>query len=63
MDKYKKGVTRATEHFNATKIRQEKAGHLKTQEGQPAMLVKRLAYHDDKLVEYTISVARGDKIS
>ncbi|WP_232334287.1 UTRA domain-containing protein [Oceanobacillus sp. AG] len=33
-----------------------------TQEGQPAMLVKHLAYHDDKLVEYTISVARGDKM-
>lgn len=24
------------------------------------MLIKRFAYHNDKLIEYTVSVARGD---
>lgn len=54
-------VTRAVERFSATSIRESEVEYLKTVTNQPAMLIKRFAYHDEQLIEYTISVARGDK--
>lgn len=62
-DRYEVIVTRAVERFAATIIRKDEAEHLQTMENQPAMLVKRYAYHRDTLIEYTISVARGDKFN
>jgi len=62
-DQYDIGVTRATESFRATTIRREEAKHLQTVEDKPAMLVKRYAYHENSLIEYTVSVARGDKFN
>lgn len=58
---YQIKVTKAIERFSATSIRQEESTSLKTKINHPAMLVKRFAYNDDTLVEYTISIARGDK--
>ncbi|SFB12508.1 GntR family transcriptional regulator [Lentibacillus halodurans] len=58
---YQVGVTKAVERFSATIVRKEEAEHLKITADHPAMLIKRLAYHDGVLIEYTISVARGDK--
>lgn len=60
---YEIGVTKATERFTATLIRAEEAFHLDTTLQQPAMLIKRYAYHKDVLIEYTNSVARGDKFA
>lgn len=54
-------VTKATERFSATTIRNEEAKHLQVEPGDIAMLIKRYAYHDSKTIEYTISVTRGDK--
>lgn len=54
-------VTKAVERFSATSARHDEANHLKMDPQQPAMLVKRYAYHHKKMIEYTISVARGDK--
>lgn len=54
-------VTKAVERFSATSVREAEAAHLKTDLQQPAMLVKRYAYHHKTMIEYTISVARGDK--
>jgi len=62
-DQYDIGVTRATESFRVTTIRREEAKHLQTVEDKPAMLVKRYAYHENSLIEYTVSVARGDKFN
>lgn len=58
---YQIGVTKALERFSATMIREEEAGYLQMIPAQPAMLIKRYAYLDEQLIEYTISVARGDK--
>ncbi|MFD1037218.1 GntR family transcriptional regulator [Virgibacillus byunsanensis] len=58
---YQIRVTKAVERFSATSVRKEEADHLQTSVGQPAMLIKRFAYHHEDLIEYTISVARGDK--
>lgn len=62
-ERYNIGVTNAIERFMATTIRQAEADYLQTLENQPAMLVKRFAYHNHKLIEYTISVTRGDKFN
>ena len=62
-ERYDIGVTRATERFTATTIRKREAEYLQVVENQPAMLVKRYAYNNDRLIEYTISVARGDKFN
>lgn len=58
---YQVRVTKATERFSATLIRDIEADYLEIKTGQPAMLFKRTAFHNEKLIEYTISVARGDK--
>ncbi|GAA0591517.1 GntR family transcriptional regulator [Virgibacillus siamensis] len=58
---YQVGVTKAVERFSATSVRNEEAEQFGMTAGQPAMLIKRFAYHNDELIEYTISVARGDK--
>lgn len=62
-DDYGIRVTRATERFSATTIRHKEAQYLQVLENQPAMLVKRYAYNRDTVIEYTISVARGDKFN
>lgn len=58
---YQISVTKAIERFSATLIRKHEAEHLQEKVNQPAMLIKRLAYFNDKLIEYTISVAKGNK--
>lgn len=54
-------VTRATERFSATVVHEGEAEQLKISEQQPAMQIKRYAYHRAQLLEYTVSIARGDK--
>lgn len=60
---YEINVTNATEKFTATLLREEAAAYLETASGQAAMSIKRFAYHQEQLIEYTISVARGDKFA
>lgn len=58
---YQVNVTKVIERFSATLIREDEAQHLQAKENQSAMLIKRLAYYNDTLIEYTFSVAKGDK--
>ncbi|WP_318615616.1 GntR family transcriptional regulator [Sporosarcina sp. YIM B06819] len=58
---YQVSVTKAVEKFSAISVRDAEAKHLKMAVHQPGMLIKRNAYHNDILIEYTISVVRGDK--
>ncbi|PAV31141.1 GntR family transcriptional regulator [Virgibacillus profundi] len=58
---YQVSVTKAIERFAATSVGEAEANHLNMQINQPAMLIRRHAYHQDQLIEYTVSVARGDK--
>lgn len=54
-------LTRATERFSATVAHGEEAEQLQMTEQQPAMQIKRFAYYRRQLLEYTVSVTRGDK--
>ncbi|MDY7043176.1 GntR family transcriptional regulator [Virgibacillus sp. M23] len=58
---YQVVVTKALERFSAASLRETEARYLGIPSQQPAMLIKRFAYHQDQLIEYTVSVARGDK--
>ncbi len=58
---YQVVVTRALEKFSATSLRETEAEYLEVTAQQPAMLIRRFAYHNEQLIEYTVSVARGDK--
>lgn len=60
---YKVKVTKAVERFSATIVREDEATYLNTEANQPAMLIKRFAYFNNRLIEYTTSVARGDKFN
>ncbi|HLR02943.1 MAG TPA: GntR family transcriptional regulator [Virgibacillus sp.] len=60
-DDYGYRVTRATERFSATVVQEGEAEQLQISERQPAMQIKRYAYHRAQLLEYTVSIARGDK--
>lgn len=60
---YDQAVTHATEQFTATLMREEEAKFLQGTSGQAAMFIKRFAYHGDQLIEYTRSIARGDKFA
>lgn len=60
---YAKNITNATEKFTATLLTAEEASYLEAISGQAAMSIKRFAYHKNQLIEYTISIARGDKFA
>ncbi len=62
-ENYQIVVSRAVETFSATLIREKEAKLLNTKKNQAAILLKRYAYFNDKLIEYTVSVARGDKFA
>ena len=40
---------------------EEEAAVLKYKTGLPAMMIKRITYEDDMIIEYTKGIARGDK--
>ncbi|QUW21528.1 GntR family transcriptional regulator [Sporosarcina sp. Marseille-Q4063] len=61
LDDYQIQATKAFERFKATSVRSKEAVHLKMIENQPAMLITRSTYYENTLIEYTISIARGDK--
>jgi len=58
---YQLGVTKAIERFSPTSVRPTESEYLKAPVDQPAMLIRRYAFHEEQLIEYTVSVARGDK--
>ncbi|WP_027108993.1 GntR family transcriptional regulator [Lacticigenium naphthae] len=61
MEDYDKGVSRAVEQFSVTTLRPNEAKLLQLKTDRPAMLLKRYAYNEGDLIEYTISVISGNK--
>ena len=60
---YEVTVTKATERLSATLVTEEESMFLDMRSGEAGMLIKRYAYFHEQLIEYTVSVARGDKFS
>jgi len=52
---------KAEEEFRAVYVRKQEAELLNYTEGHPSMLIERITFEKDAVVEYTVGVARGDK--
>ncbi|WP_232697323.1 GntR family transcriptional regulator [Brevibacillus daliensis] len=62
-EKYQLTITKATERFAAVKTRAEEAEMLKISQDIPSMMIERTTYAQNEIIEYTVGIARGDKIS
>lgn len=51
----------AQEMFQAVGANEEEAKYLHVPQGSPSLKIRRYTYEKDRIVEYTISLARGDK--
>lgn len=60
-EKYQMNFSKAKETFKSVMIRNHEAEVLKVSPQTPGMMIERFTYEKDKIVEYTISIARGDK--
>jgi GntR family transcriptional regulator len=54
-------VTNAQESFKAVRVTAAEAPFLLDEVGAPAMRIERIAYSNGRTIEYTASLARGDK--
>ncbi len=52
---------KAEESFRSVATTKEEERMLDYTEGYPSMMIERLTYEDDTIIEYTVSVARGDR--
>ncbi|KRG15915.1 GntR family transcriptional regulator [Lederbergia galactosidilytica] len=62
-DLYQVGLTKASERFRAVPTTKEEADLLQINENEPSLLIERLTYEDEMVVEYTSTIARGDKFT
>lgn len=61
VDSYNVSFEKAEETFQATAINSREEKYLEVKKNSPAILLKRLTYEQDQIIEYTVSAARGDK--
>lgn len=59
--KYNITITNANERFKAVGVGPVEAPYLMEKEGTPALRIERVAYFNGRAIEYTKSIARGDK--
>lgn len=62
-DSFNQKVEYAEEEFSPILTNEREAKYLKVDIGSPSLKISRYAYNKfDKIIEYTVSIARGDKI-
>ncbi len=61
MTRYNVVFSRAEENLQAVSTRRNEAELLKTKVGFPSMMIERVTYERDSVVEYAIGIARGDR--
>lgn len=62
-EKYEAIITKASERFAAIPTSKKEASLLNIQEGEPSLLINRISFEGDNVIEYTITIARGDKFT
>lgn len=60
-NKYNAELTMAEEIFSPTTINDYESNILGIDKNAPAMIVERLTYEREKIIEYTFGIVRGDK--
>jgi GntR family transcriptional regulator len=56
-------ITRALESFKAVSAWKTEAELLTIEEKSPCLMLERITYEEDLVIEYTVSIARGDKFT
>jgi GntR family transcriptional regulator len=56
-------ITKATETFRSVSTRPHEAIHLQISENTPSLMLERTTYEHNSVIEYTRTIARGDKFS
>ena len=59
--KYNTKITYAEEFFMPILVNKLESIYLKIKEGESALKVERFTYENQQIIEYTVSIARGDK--
>ena len=54
-------ITMAEETFQAVLTNEEEAKNLQIGEESPSLKIERFTYENEAIIEYTVSIARGDK--
>jgi len=60
---YNVNISSALESFMAVSANKVESEMLNIIEGAPCLMLKRVTYDQSKVIEYTISIARGDKFT
>lgn len=61
--KYHVNITRALESFKAVSARNDEAEMLNIEKGSPCLMLERITFEQAEIIEYTVSIARGDKFT
>lgn len=59
--KYNAVFSKAEESFQPVLTREDEAKLLGNEPGSPSMMIERITYEGDNIIEYTIGIARGDR--
>ena len=62
-EKYQVTISKAKERFKAIKTEKEVADKLHISKDEPSLFIERLTYEQENIVEYTVTIARGDKFT
>jgi len=62
-ERYHANITRANESFKVVMPTEVEATRLHMKKSDPGLLITRTTYEKEKVVEYTITIARGDKFT
>ncbi|WP_416729768.1 GntR family transcriptional regulator [Fictibacillus sp. JL2B1089] len=62
-NEYDMNISKASESFKAISVMKDEAEILNIEEGTPCLQLERIAYEQSEIIEYTVSVARGDKFT
>lgn len=60
-EKYNVSITKAKESFKPVLINKNDSKILNVKEGTAAMKIERITYENENIIEYTVSISRGDK--
>lgn len=60
-NKFQVNITMAEETFQPVLTNEEEAERLEISKESPSLKIERFTYENDDIIEYTISIARGDK--
>ncbi|MFD2444355.1 GntR family transcriptional regulator [Bacillus sp. CGMCC 1.16607] len=56
-------ITSALESFKAVSARKDEANILTIEQGSPCLMLERTTFEQSDIIEYTVSIARGDKFT